>query len=1078
MNKKIIHTVFEQVVQDRGDKVAVEDQVSSCTYHELNRLANQLAYLILGMKLAKSSVIGAFLPPSVAFVAAQVGVWKSGHVYLPLTEQQPEEKLIKALIKCNPSVLIVSREHLDRVKDLLDMSGLKTSHILVADQLSFSKVKSLESTTTFPDTNPSVSIADDDPNYIYFTSGSTGDSKAIVGRHKSLSHFIHWEVATFQLNATVKIGFLNQTTFDASLRDIWVPLITGGTLFVPAAKIRDDYQGLMKWTAEKQINLMHTVPSIFRLLTKALTLSSGLSLSHVKYVLLAGESLYAKDIHDWRAVADNQATLVNLYGTSETTLAKTYYIVDNVPEESETIIPVGKPISNTVVAILNNGTPCALGEIGEIFIKTPFATGGYYQDEPLTKRVFVKNPLSDDPSDIIYKTGDLGRYQHDGNIEVLGRIDTQVKVNGIRIELEEVKRAILRLDAIREAEVLVHKNHFQHELVAYYTGKVYDVDEIRKQLSFLLNRSMIPTYFMHLDQLPLMINGKVDKKALPRPDKIVFNDASFEAPQGRTEEIIGKIWMNILNLSSIDRNTSFFKLGGTSLKAIQIISRLNRDFNISLRVIDIFNNSTLKRLAEVVYEKDREECKEIPPAPQMSEYPLSIAQKQLWMAMQASANPVLFNMRGAYKIQGDLRIEALKQAVSAIIERHESLRTLFVMKGGEPVQKILPYEEIKLRMIDTQSKDESEFNRIINEESNHHFQLSEEPSFRTALLKIEEQEYIFLMNMSHIISDGWSMEVIVRDLVTTYNALVQGQTPNLAPLPIQYKDFACWQHKKHDERHLNELRDYWWNLFEDGVPTLLLPTDFPRPEDSAYQGQSVQFLIEKAVAEKLKQIATSADLSLFMVLQGVVITLLYKLTGQKDIVLGSPYSGRAYQDLENQVGFYLNIVPFKHVFDAEDSFRQVLSEIKQSTLAALKHASYPYARLVEELKTNQHGQGPNLFNVMVQMQDAELEGNENIEMQGLKVDRYLVEDPTSKYDLTFNFTDDEGVIHAYLEYDTDLFKHDTIVAFLDDFNEIVQRVSSDSGVTLIEIRKQLNSAPEPTEDDFAKILAQSLDTDY
>ncbi len=507
MNKKIIHSVFEHVADAFADKIAIEEETGrTITYRTLNEKANQIAFSLIESGVRKDDVVAVFIGSCIEYVASMIGIFKAGGIFMPLEPRFPRRRLENILGRTSPKVFITGSE--------LSLSDFRHS-----DSGPYLPVFSFFNSNNFPVDNPPLISDPDDGNYIVHTSGSTGEPKAILGRHKTVSHFMHWEIKEFNLNQDTRTSQLSPGTNDVILRDIFAPLISGGTVCIPGPDTITNTKRLVEWLDKSGITLVHTVPSLLRLIMKQME-NSGTALSSVKQVLLVGEELYYRDAARWMDLTGNRAELVNLYGSSET-LAKSFHRIKERPAEMNGVVPIGKPISNAALLVIkNNTTLCDIGELGEIYIKSPFIGKGYYKNPELTAANFVPNPINGDASDIVYKTGDLGRYLPDRSIEYIGRLDTQVKIGGLRIELKEIELALLANGAIEQAVVLAHKSlENENTLACYYTERSpVSGEDISAFLREYLPDYMIPSFYLKLDEFPLNINGKIDKKSLPRPE--------------------------------------------------------------------------------------------------------------------------------------------------------------------------------------------------------------------------------------------------------------------------------------------------------------------------------------------------------------------------------------------------------------------------------------------------------------------------------------------------------------------------------------------------------------------------------
>lgn len=597
--KAVIHSVLEEVAERRAGEIAISSAEGSVTYAELNARANRLAHELVGRRgVAPGTVVGLHMAAGIDYVVAVLGVLKAGGAFLPLDPATPAARQQKFLTKARPSLVVVADEG----------GGQSTAFDVGVPVLS------LGESGGAAETNPPLAVGGDDACYVVFTSGSTGEPKAILGSQKGLSHFVHWEVKEFALDCAARVSLLAPPTFDVSLRDIFVPLLSGGTLCIPPADARGDARQLLDWFEAERVSLVHCVPTLFRALLGELEADErpAARLASLRHVLLAGEPLYAADVRRWRALMGERVELVNLYGPSETTLAKAFHRVREVPDHWRTI-PVGRPLPNTALFVIKDGQLCdpgERGEIGEVYISTPFMSKGYFGDPELTAEVFVQNPLSAGKTETVYRTGDLGRYLPDMSVELLGRLDNQVKVRGVRIELAEIERELREHEKIADAAVVaVETEDKQINLAAYFVAAEPVSDaELREHFGRRLPASHHPAYFVQMDDgLPRNLHGKVDRRALPPPAELLYKRRPYEAPADETEEAVASIWGELLDLKKVGVNHGFLELGGNSLKAVQLSGRIYERFGVEVGLNEILGfksqgEKTVRTLASVIAE--------------------------------------------------------------------------------------------------------------------------------------------------------------------------------------------------------------------------------------------------------------------------------------------------------------------------------------------------------------------------------------------------------------------------------------------------------------------------------------------
>ena len=622
MNKEIIHSVFEHTVRQFPEHIAVEDNSRRITYRELNAKANCVAHGLAKVGVGDQNVVGIYLDASIDYIVALLGVLKVGAVFMPLNTRFPDKRLNDILNKTKPSIFITTAALQNEFSVKIQRLSLSfsPSHILVLDHASRFSVEVLSRGTPvansghFSDENLPLTTGPDDGCYIVTTSASTGEPKAILGRQKGLSHFIHWEIDEFSLNNHMRVSLLSAVTFDVSLRDIFVPLIVGGTLCIPTEETRRNPRKLLNWMQNSRITLTHIVPTLFRLLTREIEDLGGDNdvLPSLKYVLIAGETLYGNDVINWRKVTGNRIELVNLYGPSETTLAKLFYRIKDYNLAPEEIVPIGKPIRNTEVFIISNGKPCSVGETGEIYIKTPFMSKGYYNAPKLTGMSFVQSPLVKDREDIIYRTGDHGKFNPGRSVQFVGRLDGQIKLHGKRVEIGEIEVVLRQHPQVRQAVVEVREDGFGNgRLVGYVVpkrGERPPVESLRRFSGDRLPDYMVPSVFVTLKALPLTHNEKIDRKALPEPDRARPEmEQGYVAPSSALERTLSNTWCEVLGYDRVGIYDNFFDLGGTSILAARLIVLVQKALGVELPIVKLFQYPNISLLAEYLSEGQRDQ---------------------------------------------------------------------------------------------------------------------------------------------------------------------------------------------------------------------------------------------------------------------------------------------------------------------------------------------------------------------------------------------------------------------------------------------------------------------------------------
>jgi acyl carrier protein/transcription termination factor NusB len=706
--------------------------------------------------------------------------------------------------------------------------------------------------------------------------------------------------------------------------------------------------------------------------------------------------------------------------------------------------------------LAGNLVPVPVGVAGEIYISGVGIARGYLNQPELTAETFVNyrsyRSYSLYFSKKIYKTGDLARWLPDGNIEFLGRMDHQVKIRGFRVELGEIENRLLDHPDITGSVVVARTGDNGTKYICAYivSSREPAVSQLREYLGGTLPDYMIPSYFVLLEKIPLTPNGKIDRKALPEPE---LKAEEYEAPGDKVEEKLVEIWADVLRIGKevIGINNNFLELGGHSLKAVNLVTRIHTELGINVPLVEILKNQTIKKLSGYIKRTAGDIYIGIKAVEKQEYYDLSQAQKSLWSIDKIGKYQVAYNMSAAYIFAGELRREVLERTFETIVKRHENLRTIFVMIGNEPGQKILDVEQMDFNVdyIDLRHlpAPETRAREIADQDGAIAFKLEKGPLLRVKLLQTGDDRHILLFTLHHIISDGWSQEVLIHEALTLYKTYSKGKEPPLPALKIQYKDYAVWHNQLLKNERLKEEQDYWWSQFMGEIPVLDLPTDFKRPPVRTLQGNYVGFELDDSIGKGLLSLGRQNGVTLFMTLLASVNLLLYCYSGQEDIILGTVISGRDNKDLTGQMGYFLNTLALRTRFSGSGGFAALLRQVKETLLGAMKHQLYPFGLLVEDLNLKRDMSRSPLFDVTVHLQDMETA----IEMEGMSVKSYEFGARNSKFDLMFNFYQEKNSISGVLKYKTDLFKYDTIVRMVNRFKRLLNNVLENPGKQLSDL---------------------------
>lgn len=900
-----------------------------------------------------------------------------------------------------------------------------------------------------PDTNPSPVNQTSDLAYIIYTSGTTGMPKGVMINHSNAVNVVSWFASQYDVTGGTHVAQLSNYTFDASVNQIFGTLLHGGTLYMITKDQLLNIQSLKDFIRNNKIHIINYVPVMIKEL-----LSDSQRFNDVRAVISGGEKLDNSIKDD---ILAKGYMLTNQYGPTEVTIDALMEVCSSEP------VTLGKPIANTQCYIISSGNRLQpIGVAGELLVSGAGIARGYLNRSELTAQKFIgkdsiigpegnifKNSGKDN-SNRVYKTGDLARWLPDGRVQLLGRIDQQVKVRGNRIELGEIENRLKNHGHIKETVVLARQaKNGDYYICAYFTSdKKLEVQDVREYLRIDLPEYMLPSYFVMLNTLPLNAHGKVDTNALPEPGPGAGGE--FNPPQGPLEEKLQALWSELLELEpeKISTTTSFFDLGGHSLKATLLVAALHKEFDVKLMLSEVFDNPTIKELATFLKGSSSDAFAAIIPAKPAEHYPLSSAQNRLYILHQIQPDQTSYNMPIAVQLDQQFDISKLDSIFQTLISRHDSFRTSFHLLEEVPVQKVAEKVDFAIEYIDTTS--ETGVDPLISSFIRP-FNLEKPPLLRVGLIRLQGNPYILIVDMHHIISDGTSLELLMKEFNTLY---VGGSLPEL---PLQYKDFACWQQEPRYLADLNEKEKYWLDVLSGDVPVLELPYDFSRPQVQSFDGATLGFAIAPEQTQALKQLASNEGVTLYMVLMAVFNIFLSRLSSQEDIVVGTPTAGRVHADLQYVIGMFLNTLAIRNAPTGNKTFSDFLNEIKQNTLSAFENQEYPFEELVEKISGNfvrDAGRNP-LFDVLFGFQNIEArtadtsKGKEHAKGKGMKP--YNRKAVTTRFDLSLVGQESGSQIVLIFEYATKLFKEETIKRFTTFFRNILSHVLKDPNRSLSSI---------------------------
>ena len=1018
-----------------ADRVAITCEDNNVTFSDLNDSSNYITEYLLESGFNKGDLIGVLADRKENSISIILGILKAGCIFVPLDSNLPIER-IKDLINCIDLSLIITDE------DFETKSSLK-----------FVEIKSLVNTIKYnvelKDKNRlkkdscknNVEYEDNDPVYIYFTSGTSGKPKAFLGKNKSLLHFIKWEINEFKIDKDYRISQLTSIGFDAFLRDMFLPLMVGGTIVI--LKTKDtllDCFSLINWIEKYAIKLIHCVPSVFKIIS--LGNLEKTYFKSLKLILMAGEEIHPESLRYWFSTYGRKVQLINMYGTSETTMAKTFYYI-NESDLEKNKIPAGKAIPGSQVLVLDKFMkPCPKLVEGEIYIRTPYRTYGYCNMIDKTDNIFIKNPFNSDPDDILHKTGDTGKLLMDSNIEYIGRNDDFVKIRGNRVSLGEIENCLLKLNEIKDVVVMTKLDSENNNYLIGYIIPVdkYNSKQYRNYLLKKLPEYMIPNNWVEMETFPLTHNGKVNLEAFP--DETYILTTEYIAPRNKLEILVLDIWVELLDIEKdkISVKEDFFLMGGNSLKLVNLISKLHKLTNVRIPIGIIFNNPTIEYIASFIKENERESFNDISKVEKKEYYSLSSEQKRFYLLQQLDLSSTVYNMPSVVSLGLGLDKKRVEAALYELIIRHESLRTCFEIVGENPVQRITQTPDFELKEISILKSEKQK----VYEEFIRPFNLSQAPLFRVILVKVTDDSDFLMIDLHHIISDGVSQRIWEEE----FKQKITGE--KLPPLKLQYNDYCEWQRYYKQLTRIKEQKSYWLKKFEGEIPVLDLPTDFPRPSMMSFEGATINFVLSKSETQNIKLLAKENGLTLYMSVLSLFTILLSKLTNQKDIIIGTPVAGRNHSDVESIFGLFVNTLVMYNTVNEKENLKDFLARLKDSTLKDFENQEYLFKDLVENLSVKRDtGRNP-IFDVMFNLlNQSEYKGD----LSQFRENDFIHSSRISKFDLTLKALDFGEQLLLICEYSTKLFKPTTIERYIKCFKKLISQLpeKKENSISEIEI---------------------------
>ena len=1039
-----LHQRFEARAAARPDAVAVTCAGESFTYGALNARANRLARRLRALGVAPEERVGLCAERSLDLIVGVLAILKAGAAYVPLDPAYPAERLAYMAEDSEIQVLLAQSALRDRVPgDGIEVVALEDVPV---DEL--------------PD---DLGVAVDPSNlaYVIYTSGSTGRPKGVGVTHGNVLRLFSSTESGFGFGEQDVWTLFHSYAFDFSVWEIWGALLYGGRLVVVPFDVSRDPLAFRALLERERVTSLSQTPSAFRALARV-DEESPTELSHLRVVVFGGEALQYESLRGWLdRYGPRRPRLVNMYGITETTVHVTWHTVTGAELKPGAVgSGVGTAIPDLRAYVLDPaGQPAPIGVPGELYVGGAGLARGYLGRPGLTAQRFVPDPFGGEPGARLYRSGDLARWRAEGTLEYLGRIDQQVKVRGFRIELGEIEAVLLAQPGVSAAAVIVRGEGDEAALAAYFVpaaDAAPAVSALREALKQRLPEYMVPAAFMAIDRIPLTTNGKLDRRALPAPEAAGDGVGDgWVAPRTPVEELLAGIWSDVLGGRPVGARDNFFELGGHSLLATRAVTRVREVFGISLPLRALFEAPTVAELAERVEALGRAELPApapVLPVERTALLPLSFAQERLWFLNRMEPESAFYNHPLAVRLEGALDARVLERALGEIVRRHEALRTTFPERDGAPVQVIAPFAGFTLPLEDLSALDEAareaEVTRLVDGEAGRVFDLAAGPLCIARLLRLGEAEHVLLLSMHHIVTDGWSMPVLFRELWTLYDACREGRASPLPELAVQYADYAVWQRQQLRGRVIDRQLAYWRERLVGAPPLLDLPTDHPRPAAPSYGGAVERVALPAALVERLQALGRAEGATLYMVLLGAFQLLLGRYAGTDDVVVGSPIAGRTRGEVEGLIGFFVNTLVLRADLGGNPGFREVLRRVRDVTLGAYEHQDLPFERLVAELQPDRRAGAAPFVQVMFMLDEAAGAGDA---APPVRVTPVEPETGTAKFDLLLALAQDGSGLAGELAYSTDLFDRDTIRRMLGHLERVLEQVADDAALRASEL---------------------------
>ncbi|HEU4884059.1 MAG TPA: amino acid adenylation domain-containing protein [Longimicrobium sp.] len=1026
------HRLFQAAARrEPGAPAAVFDG-AVLSYGELNAAANRLARVLRGRGVGADARVAVSMGRGAELPVALLAVLKAGGAYVPVDPDYPAERIRYVIEDSGASLVLCTAATRERV----ECAGAETLFVdLDCDLLRREDAGDLQ-----------IDLHPDALAYVIYTSGSTGRPKGVGISHRALGSHNLAVVERYGLTAADRASQLTSIGFDISVEEIFPTWAAGGAVVFRPERVAGFGSEFMAWLAAERVTVLNIPTAFWHAWVHDLGASDAALPAGLRLVIVGGEKAQPAALAEWRRIARDGIRWMNGYGPTEAAITATVY---EAVGDADGEVPIGRAMPNARTYILSDELH-AISE-GELCIGGEGVARGYLGRPGLTAERFAPDPFGA-PGSRLYRTGDRARWRADGEIEFLGRVDEQVKIAGFRVEPGEVEAVLAEHPSVMQAAVVAREFEGAGvRLVAYAVPAADGVDEaeLRRWLRERLPGFLVPSALVVLAAMPLSAHGKIDRRALPAPAELDPPLPGYAEPRGDTEREVAQAWREVLGVPRIGADADFWALGGHSLLAMQVLSRIRQRLGVELPVRALFDAPTVAALAAAV-DAARGAAVQMPHAPlrasrRSDPQPLSFAQQRLWFLHQMEPESPFYNLPFAVRMEGALEVDALRRALAEIVRRHEVLRTTFRADASGSWQVIHPAPgSFDLPVADLRALPgewaRGEVLRLMADEAEHPFDLRRELMLRALLIRVSETEHTLVLNLHHVAGDGWSIDLLFRELSALYAAFRAGEPSPLAELPLQYADYAEWQREWMAGGALDEQLAYWRHRL-DGAPAVLeLPTDRPRPAVQSHRGESHAFEVRPVLAARLRALARETDSTLFMVLLAAFDLLIHRLSGRDDVVVGSPIAGRMRGEVEGLIGFFVNTMALRTDLSGDPTFRALIARVRETTLQAYAHQDLPFERVVEAIRPDRTLSHNPLFQVAFALQNVPMEP---VRIPGLTLRLEEVDSGTSKFDLFLEMEEQGERLRGRVEYATDLWEPATADRMIRLFLHLLEGVAAD-----------------------------------